>query len=464
MTVSDPLVIRNVATGVPGLDAVLGGGLCEYSFNLIAGAPGSGKTTLVQQILFANATRERPALYFTVLGEPTIKMIRYQPQFGFFDPARVPSAVRFVNLASEATGGDLDAVFQRIVDRGGRGASRRSSPSIRFERSSASTSRRRSRRRDRAGALRQSPRAAADDVGSHVVPDRRILRHGADDIRSSRWPTRSSGCRRTSTAIRRRASCARSRFAGEARCRDCTRFGSPMPACRCFREFRSNSGNASFVGTAPRDRSSRTRRDDGRRHSGRRRRAAHRPRRKRQDDVRHAVRGAGTAATARTASSRCSRNIPKRISLARQTAFGRSRQHDRRRTARRHLSAAARSVGRRDAGRDPGRGRTHRRDARRHRFALGLRSRACADVSHGLSRIAVSVGRRAHGDRSDGAHDGRGRRRESRRAVHARAGLVHHRRHHRAALCRDRAAISRKCSRWSRCAAARTRPISEPTT
>ena len=81
MSVAEPLVIRNLATGVPGLDTVMGGGLCEYAFNLIAGPPGAGKTTLVQQILFANATPERPALYFTVLGEPTIKMIRYQRQF-----------------------------------------------------------------------------------------------------------------------------------------------------------------------------------------------------------------------------------------------------------------------------------------------------------------------------------------------------------------------------------------------
>jgi circadian clock protein KaiC len=115
MSSSKPLVIRNVATGVPGLDAVLGGGLCEYSFNLVAGAPGSGKTTLVQQMLFANASRERPALYFTVLGEPTVKMLRYQRQLSFFDPERVPSAVRFVNLGTEASAGDLDAVLQRIV-------------------------------------------------------------------------------------------------------------------------------------------------------------------------------------------------------------------------------------------------------------------------------------------------------------------------------------------------------------
>jgi len=115
MTASDALIIRNIETGVPGLDAVLGGGLCEYSFNLIAGAPGAGKTTLAQQILFANATPDRPALYFTVLGEPTIKMLRYQQQFEFFDPTRVPAAVRFINLATEATAGDLDAVLRRII-------------------------------------------------------------------------------------------------------------------------------------------------------------------------------------------------------------------------------------------------------------------------------------------------------------------------------------------------------------
>jgi len=42
-------------------------------------------------------------------------MLRYQRQFSFFDPARVPSSVRFINLADEATRGDLDAVLQRIV-------------------------------------------------------------------------------------------------------------------------------------------------------------------------------------------------------------------------------------------------------------------------------------------------------------------------------------------------------------
>ena len=115
MTTPKLPLIGNIATGVPGLDAVVGGGLCEYSFNLIAGAPGSGKTTLVQQILFANATPEHPALYFTVLGEPTVKMVRYQQQFAFFDAAKVPESIRFVNLSKEASGGDLDAVLARVT-------------------------------------------------------------------------------------------------------------------------------------------------------------------------------------------------------------------------------------------------------------------------------------------------------------------------------------------------------------
>ena len=60
------VIIKRLPTGVLGLDAALGGGIPEYSFNLIAGPPGAGKTTLVHQIMFTNALPERPTLYFTV--------------------------------------------------------------------------------------------------------------------------------------------------------------------------------------------------------------------------------------------------------------------------------------------------------------------------------------------------------------------------------------------------------------
>src|SRR6187200_971980 len=112
---SDKVEIRKLPTGVPGLDEILGGGLPEYSFNILAGAPGCGKTTLAHQIVFANATPQRPALYFTVLGEPAIKMLRYQQQFRFFDPDKLNVAVRFINLSEVVLENDLGTVLEEIV-------------------------------------------------------------------------------------------------------------------------------------------------------------------------------------------------------------------------------------------------------------------------------------------------------------------------------------------------------------
>jgi circadian clock protein KaiC len=109
------VTIERIATGVPGLDDILGGGIPELSFNIIAGTPGCGKTTLAHQILFANATSQKPALYFTVLGEPAVKMLRYQQQFSFFDETKVGKALRFINLSDVMLNGDLDAVLDEIV-------------------------------------------------------------------------------------------------------------------------------------------------------------------------------------------------------------------------------------------------------------------------------------------------------------------------------------------------------------
>lgn len=107
--------IKRLSTGIPGLDEVIGGGIPEFSLNLIAGQPGCGKTTLAHQMMFAMATPERSALYFTVLGEPALKMLRYQQQFDFFKSEAINHSIRFVNLEEEALTGDLDRVLRRIV-------------------------------------------------------------------------------------------------------------------------------------------------------------------------------------------------------------------------------------------------------------------------------------------------------------------------------------------------------------
>ena len=111
---SERVAISLLPTGVPGLDEVLGGGLPEFSFNLIVGPPGSGKTTLAHQIMFALATKERPAVFFTVLGEPPLKMFRYQQQFGFFDFSRIGESIRFINLGDDVASGNFDRVLAQL--------------------------------------------------------------------------------------------------------------------------------------------------------------------------------------------------------------------------------------------------------------------------------------------------------------------------------------------------------------
>src|ERR1039457_4698610 len=112
---SAKVTIRQLPSGVRGLDEILGGGIPEFSFNIIAGTPGCGKTTLAHQIIFANATVKKPALYFTVLGEPALKMLRYQQQYSFFDESKLGKAVRFINLSDVAMQQDLNAVIDEII-------------------------------------------------------------------------------------------------------------------------------------------------------------------------------------------------------------------------------------------------------------------------------------------------------------------------------------------------------------
>ena len=114
MNESNRVKINKLPSGVSGLDEILGGGFPEFSFNIVAGSPGCGKTTLAHQVIFANATQERPALYFTVLGEPALKMLRYQQQYTFFDAAKLNHSVRFVNLSQELIEHGLKGVLDEI--------------------------------------------------------------------------------------------------------------------------------------------------------------------------------------------------------------------------------------------------------------------------------------------------------------------------------------------------------------
>lgn len=108
--------INRLATGIPGFDELMGGGVPEFSFNLIAGTPGGGKTTLAHQMMFAMANPQCRAMFFTVLGEPPLKMLRYQQQFDFFDFDKLDTSVKFVNLSADMLNGNFDRMIARMLD------------------------------------------------------------------------------------------------------------------------------------------------------------------------------------------------------------------------------------------------------------------------------------------------------------------------------------------------------------
>src|SRR6202049_3568100 len=87
-----------VRTGITDLDLILGGGPAPGSLVIVAGAPGTGKTILAQQICFANATPEHKALYYTTLSEPHTKLVRHLEPFDFFAPEALGKTVDFIHL------------------------------------------------------------------------------------------------------------------------------------------------------------------------------------------------------------------------------------------------------------------------------------------------------------------------------------------------------------------------------
>jgi circadian clock protein KaiC len=65
MTTTDPNS-RNAATGIPGLDDILAGGLSRGHLFLLEGQPGTGKTTMALRFLMEGAARGERGLYVTL--------------------------------------------------------------------------------------------------------------------------------------------------------------------------------------------------------------------------------------------------------------------------------------------------------------------------------------------------------------------------------------------------------------
>src|SRR5918993_2651928 len=100
-------------TGIPGLDAVLGGGLPAGRTSLVAGQPGTGKTTLGNQLAYHHAAAGGLAVVATLLAETHDLMLTNLASFTFFDASLVGERVTYLNLFDALEEG-LDAVSTAI--------------------------------------------------------------------------------------------------------------------------------------------------------------------------------------------------------------------------------------------------------------------------------------------------------------------------------------------------------------
>jgi circadian clock protein KaiC len=115
---SPSVLARRVPTGITGLDTITRGGFFRAGLYIVVGRPGSGKTTLGNQVCFEHVRRGGRAVYVTLLAENHARMLSQMHGMRFFDEALVGAGLLYVNgfsaLQSEGLAGLL-AMLRRIV-------------------------------------------------------------------------------------------------------------------------------------------------------------------------------------------------------------------------------------------------------------------------------------------------------------------------------------------------------------
>jgi circadian clock protein KaiC len=113
-------LVERTASGVPGLDAVLRGGFVRGAIYLIMGRPGTGKTTLGNQLCFEHVKQGGRAAYMTLLAESHASMLKNLHTMRFFDSSVINNGLSYVGayraLRDEKLRGLLEMVRRVILD------------------------------------------------------------------------------------------------------------------------------------------------------------------------------------------------------------------------------------------------------------------------------------------------------------------------------------------------------------
>jgi len=101
-------------TRVKGLDRLLDGGLLAGDAYLVSGGPGTGKTTLGNQLAFQHAVGGNSAVIFMFQTEPHEWMLAHLGGFGFVRPELVNKRTHYISLLRQMENDGLPGVLQSI--------------------------------------------------------------------------------------------------------------------------------------------------------------------------------------------------------------------------------------------------------------------------------------------------------------------------------------------------------------
>jgi circadian clock protein KaiC len=98
-----------LTTGIPSLDALMGGGIRPRQSILVTGEPGCGKTVLCSQVAFTLAARGTSVVFATITSESHDKLVDSLSGFSFCDKARIGEELFFLSAYAWLKEGSKEA-------------------------------------------------------------------------------------------------------------------------------------------------------------------------------------------------------------------------------------------------------------------------------------------------------------------------------------------------------------------
>ena len=89
--------LDRILSGIAGFDLILRGGFLKGGLYIVQGPPGSGKTTLANQLCFNHLLGGGRALYVTLLAEYHARMMQHLSIMSFFDSSKIPDRIAYLN-------------------------------------------------------------------------------------------------------------------------------------------------------------------------------------------------------------------------------------------------------------------------------------------------------------------------------------------------------------------------------